>query len=440
MQSGVQFLQTDRGVHRITRYSLPNFGEGQRRLPSESVVLHIDIDAFYAQVEQVDYNLRGIPVIIGAWESDQGAPRGIVATSSYEARQLGIQTGMSHFEARRRCPYLVALRINYEKYRTISCDILQLLQQRFPEVERYSMDEFFARLPACGHANSEHAYRVALTLQRDIETKFSLTTSIGVSTCKTYAKLGSSLRKPTGISILLDPETIRKQVHPLPLQTICGIGASRANQLAKLGLHRIGDAVTRGKGPFQSLFGPHLGQLMWEASVGSEMSPILETEPPPEAYHHIHTLARSTNCSEQLRAEFVRSVFEVCQRMRRRGVRTRRWEIYLRFESPQWEGVTIPLQLKEPSCCDSTILKASWFRLERILIQFQKLGHSFLGIGITALEPETCNQLLLHLDSTPEPDALFHAMDRCNQTTGSPTVSPVLLHQASHERVHFLEI
>jgi len=440
MESFQQIQQLERGVHRITRYSLPNFAGAQKRLPKAAWVMHLDVDAFYAQVEQNDYNLRGIPVIVGAWESEEGNARGIVATASYEARAFGIETGMTHHEALQRCPFLIALRINYEKYRSISHSIEQCLRELCPEVERYSMDEFYAMVPKTQKTTARDAHHFATHIQKAIRQQFSLSASIGIAKSKSYAKLGSALQKPGGITVLLEQEVIEKKVYPLSLEHICGVGNKRASKLADLGVYSIADAVVRGKQPFQSLFGPHLGQLMWEAVIGSEISPILEQETDPKEYHHLHTLIQPTRSLDVLKAELVRSIFEVCQRLRRREVAARKWEIYLRFHNAKWEGVSIPVTLTEASSCDSTILQACWKRLSPMAIRFRDLHQSFLGVGITALDPHPRSQLLMPLDNSPEPDALYKAMDKCNANAGQTLVNPALLKEASMDRVHFLEI
>jgi len=154
-----------RGVHRITRYSLPHFGPDNRRLRSGSLVAHIDIDAFYAQIEQEDFNLRGIPLIVGSWNDPGGQTRGIVAAASYEARQFGIRTGMSHHEATQHCPFVVAFRIHYEKYRAVSHSIHKFLEQKCPTVEGYSMDEFYVQIPDTHCASEQSVFDFVTHLQ-----------------------------------------------------------------------------------------------------------------------------------------------------------------------------------------------------------------------------------------------------------------------------------
>ena len=429
-----------RGVHRITRYSLPGFGNQTQSLPPGARVAHVDVDAFYAQVEQEDFNLRGVPVIVGAWQEASGRARGIVATASYEARSFGIRTGMTHHEALSRCPYLVALRINYEKYRSISSTLFALLRQQCVEVEAYSMDEFYALLPPSDCHTTRQPETFARTLMKRIRKDLGLTVSIGIAHNKTYAKLGSALRKPAGLSVLTEATVISATVHPLSLDAICGVGLKRAAQLRSIGINTIGDAVKRGKVPFQSIFGPHLGWVLWEAVTGRERSPLRLHDPVPREFHHIHTLQQSTGEAEALKGELMLSINQVCRRLRFHQLAARKWEVYLRFESVCWEGVPIPFTLPELSCCDHIVFKACWHHLQPMLQRFEMLGQRFLGVGITALDPQSPNQQLLHLDTSPDPVAWFQAMDRCNLQTGERQVMPATLLDASQERLHFLEI
>jgi nucleotidyltransferase/DNA polymerase involved in DNA repair len=151
----------EQDVHRITLYSSVA-REHQHVSLKPRLYLHIDMNCFYAQVEQRAYNLYGLPVAMGGWRKPDGTPRGIVATASYEARQLGIKTAMSAFEAHQICPYLIFLQIDYDKYKGISRQLQAILEDFAPDVEKYSMDEYFLdvtflqRTDACGHHRLRH--------------------------------------------------------------------------------------------------------------------------------------------------------------------------------------------------------------------------------------------------------------------------------------------
>src|SRR6056297_3349105 len=134
------YLEQD--VHRITLYSTVA-KEHQHVSRKKRLYLHLDMYCFYAQVEQRAYNLYGMPVAMGGWRKPNGIARGIVATASYEASALGIKTAMSAFEASQICPYLVFMQIDYDKYKAISRQLKSILDSYSPDVEKYSMDEYF---------------------------------------------------------------------------------------------------------------------------------------------------------------------------------------------------------------------------------------------------------------------------------------------------------
>src|SRR6056297_460178 len=132
----------EQDVHRITLYS--TVAKDHQHISGKSrLYLHLDMNCFYAQVEQRAYNLYGFPLAMGGWRKPDGTARGIVATASYEARSLGIKTAMSAFEASQICPYLVFKQIDYSKYAEIGRRLREILDTFSPEVEKYSMDEYF---------------------------------------------------------------------------------------------------------------------------------------------------------------------------------------------------------------------------------------------------------------------------------------------------------
>ncbi|MDV7392461.1 hypothetical protein RZS08_13940, partial [Arthrospira platensis SPKY1] len=132
-------------VHRITLYSTV-YTEHQFAGRKDRLYAHFDFACFYAQVEQLRRRLFGLPLIVGGWRKENGQVKGIVATSSYEARRMGITTGSSAFEAWQRCPYVCMVQVDYDTYSAISRQVHHLMREFSHEVERYSMDEFFLNL------------------------------------------------------------------------------------------------------------------------------------------------------------------------------------------------------------------------------------------------------------------------------------------------------
>src|SRR5699024_2050886 len=193
-------------VHKITDYRCVS-RDMQHASIKERLYLHLDMNCFYAQVEQQCFKLHGLPVYIGGWyKGEKGIPRGIVATSSYEARALSVKTAMSAYEAEQKCPYIIGLQADYEKYKGISGLIEDLLHDFAPTVEKYSMDEYFLDINFLGDKSRPEIERYGKALRNLIYREVGLVCSIGISYSKTYCKLASDLNKPDGLTLILDKD------------------------------------------------------------------------------------------------------------------------------------------------------------------------------------------------------------------------------------------
>ena len=183
--------------------------------------VHMDFDAFYAQVEQRDNpKLRGKPVSVGG----MGAGKGIVMTASYEARAFGVDTGMSVLEARRICPHLISLPCYGPKYEAITLNLMKVLKEFVPEecIEQYSVDECFADLTAVAK-DFYQAGRIASEMKRRIREEENLTVSMGISYNKTFAKLATKLKKPDGLSVVTQ-ENREEKIYGMRADKLWGYG------------------------------------------------------------------------------------------------------------------------------------------------------------------------------------------------------------------------
>lgn len=209
---------------------------------AEPTILHLDLDAFYAAVEQRDKpSLRGKPVVVGGVGG-----RGVVSTASYEARVYGVRSAMSTREARARCPHAAYLSGRFDAYREASAQVMEQLRQLSPLVEPLSLDEAFVDL-AAGDALPTSADVAAVTavaaeLKRAVhEVTGGLTASVGAGSSKLIAKIASDLRKPDGL-VVVAPGTEQDLLRPMPITTIPGVGPASAERLRRLGVHTVADA------------------------------------------------------------------------------------------------------------------------------------------------------------------------------------------------------
>ena len=193
--------------------AMRNMHEGMR------AILHLDLDAFYASIEQRDHpEYRGKPVIVG------GSPdrRGVVATASYEARQYGVHSAMPSRTAQRLCPDAIFLPARFEVYRTVSQQVMTIFRQHTTLVEPLSLDEAYLDVTDAVR-NLEEAARLAKEIKRQIWDQTGLTASAGVSYCKFLAKIASDAHKPDGLTIILLEEA-SAFLEALPIEKFFGVG------------------------------------------------------------------------------------------------------------------------------------------------------------------------------------------------------------------------
>src|SRR6476660_2975280 len=202
-------------------------------------ILHVDMDAFYASVEQRDDpSLRGKPVAVGG----SAESRGVVCAASYEARQFGVRSAMPMSRAVRLCPTLVIIPPSFRKYRSVSSEVFGLFREVTPLVEPLSLDE--AYLDVTENAWGETLGRtVAARLKAVIREKTCLTASAGVAPNKFLAKIASGWKKPDGLTVIA-PERVEQFLHKLPVDALWGVGPVTANRLRERGIERLVDVRT----------------------------------------------------------------------------------------------------------------------------------------------------------------------------------------------------
>lgn len=236
-------------------------------------LLHIDLDAFFASVEQRDKpSLRGKPVIIGGVGG-----RGVVATASYEARKFGVRSAMSTREARARCPNAAFLSGRFHAYRESSRTVMALLREISPLVEPLSLDEAFVDLAAAGLADLEVETVTALAVQlrRDVEEATGgLTATVGLASSKFMAKIASELDKPDGLTVVA-PGTEQELLRPMHVKVIPGVGPATVERLRRAGIHTVADLEATEEAEVVRLLGKAHGHVLHQLSHGIDPRPVV---------------------------------------------------------------------------------------------------------------------------------------------------------------------
>jgi DNA polymerase IV len=239
----------------------------------EPTILHVDLDAFFAAVEQRDKpSLRGKPVVVGGVGG-----RGVVATASYEARAYGVRSAMSMSEARSRCPHAAFLSGRFHAYRDTSRAVMALLRGMSPLVEPLSLDEAFVDLAAADLNDHSVAgvTRVAERLKADVtEVTGGLTGSVGVATSKLVAKIASDLRKPDGLTVV-GAGTERELIGPMQATVIPGVGPATAERLRRAGLTTVADLAAVSEDELVRLVGQAHGTSLFQLCRAEDDRPVV---------------------------------------------------------------------------------------------------------------------------------------------------------------------
>ncbi|MFF5160275.1 DNA polymerase IV [Streptomyces sp. NPDC000348] len=234
-------------------------------------ILHLDMDAFFASVEQASKpSLRGKAVVVGGL-----GPRGVVATASYEARVFGVHSAMPMAQSRRLAPNAAYLVPRFALYRSISEQVMGLLRALSPLVEPLSLDEAFVDLEAGGTAWDERSARLAgAKLRADIRAVTGLTGSVGLAASKMLAKIASEQAKPDGL-VLIEPGTERALLGPLSVRTLPGVGPATGDHLRRAGIHTVDELAEAGEDELVRLLGKAHGRALFAMALARDERPVV---------------------------------------------------------------------------------------------------------------------------------------------------------------------
>lgn len=361
----------------------------------DRVIIHLDMNAFFASVEQrSNPKLMGRPVIVGG---DPGS-RTVVAAASYEARAYGVKAAMPLKQALRLCPQAVLVVGDMAKYEYTSARVFKLMSEFSPLVEVFSIDEAFMDITGT-HLLFGGPERLAEKLQRRLKTELGLSCSIGIAPNKLLAKLASDMKKPDGLVKIL-PEEIENLLEKLPVDKLCGIGDKLSADLNLLGIKTCGQLGCYPPEKLAARYGLN-GEKLWQMGRGQDMSPVVplyhETE--VKSVGHSHTLSRDTSNRLILRGLLRRLSEMVGRRLRCGGWQGRVVSLVVRLG----DFTTFGRQKALPYHIDSgaEIMRQAWGIFESFSL---KRPVRLLGVSVAQLirnaqqvglfEPERANRQL----------------------------------------------
>ena len=303
-------------------------------------ILHVDLDAFFAAVEQRDRpELRGRPVIVGG----EPGGRGVVSAASYEARKFGVHSAMSLSEAARRCPNGVFLPVDGRRYQQASRDVMAILRRYTPLVEPISIDEAFLDVTGSA-ALFGHGPEIARRIKDETRAEVGLTASVGVASTKLVAKIASDLRKPDGLVVVPvgDEEAF---LAPLPISRLWGVGEKTAVALRDYNVRTIGDLAALPPDLLIRRFGKHGASLVARAR-GVDADTVHDGDP-AKSVGHEHTFDVDTSDPELIERTLLAMADGVAGRLRSAGVRA--GTVAVKIRDSGFRTITRQRTLPEPT-------------------------------------------------------------------------------------------
>lgn len=375
-------------------------------------ILHVDLDAFFASVEQMlDPGLRGLPVIVG------GTPgtRGVVASASYEARAYGIKTAMPLSEAYRLCPQAVFLPGRYAHYKATSDQFMAILADFTPDVEPFSLDEAWIDLtgfePSYGAAR-----RTAQKIQGRIQEELGITASVGIATCKVVAKVASDREKPNGL-VEVPAGQEAAFLAPLPVRDLPLVGSKTEERLKKYGVHTIGQLAALSPRQLRSVFGV-MGEVLHRLANGQDASLVHSETPEAKSVSRSTTLALDTLDRRLLHSLLSYLAERVAAELRSMGRQARCAVLKLRYAD--FHTISRHRTLPEPTDAQQALYESATQLLEEALREKNQLVR-LIGVGAQDLV-DSGAQLRLWDPGYLKVYRLNRAVDQLRERYGFPTV------------------
>lgn len=381
--------------------------------------MHLDLDAFFASVEQRDKpSLRGRPVIVGGI-----GPRGVVATASYEARVHGVRSAMRTAEARARCPHAAFLGGRFDAYREASLLVMTRLREASSLVEPLSLDEAFVDLAAGPDFDPDAVHKIVADIRRDIaDLTGGLTASVGVASSKLMAKIASEINKPNGVFVV-EPGTEAAVLGPMQATAIPGVGPATAERLRRIGIVTVEDLRAPSEEELVRLLGQSSGRSMYRLARADDdraVEPSRETK----SVSVEDTFEHDISDRSQLEGVVDRMARSVSTRLRKNGLSGR--TVTLKLRHHDFETHTRSSTLANPTD-NARILGAT----ARALLAGEDVsnGLRLLGVGVSGLADWVQEDLFAAEDDDIDEDESTETIETASPTRWYPGMD---VHHSSH--------
>jgi DNA polymerase-4 len=379
----------------------------------EATILHADLDAFYASVEQRDdHRLRGRPVIVGG---------GVVLAASYEAKARGVRTAMGGTQARRLCPQAIVVSPRMSAYLEASKAVFEIFEDTAPVVEGISIDEAFLDVGGLEHISGSPV-EIAASLRREVFRRVGLPITVGVARTKFLAKVASAVAKPDGL-LHVPADRELAFLHPLPIERVWGVGSVTAGKLRRRGITTVGAIARLSEDELIAIVGQASGRHLHALSHNRDPRPVLVRRR-RRSMGAQHALGRSRKSAAEIDAVVVGLVDRVTRRMRTAGRVGRTVTLRLRFDD--YSRATRSHTLAQATAHTRTILATLRDLLVTATPMIERRGLTLVGVAVANLSSDAAVQLALPFDRRAG-SALDGAIDRVRERFGSGVLTRAVL-------------
>jgi DNA polymerase-4 len=379
-------------------------------------ILHVDMDAFYASVEERDNpELRGKPLIVGGTEG-----RGVVAAANYAVRRFGVRSAMPIGEALRRCPGAICVRPRMSVYQAVSAEVFEIFHSFTPLVEGLSLDEAFLDVTGSQRLLGDPE-TIATQIRAGIRAKTALTASVGIAPNKLLAKIASDLNKPDGL-FRIGADNLHAVLDPLPVERLFGIGPKTLPAVHAAGIRSFGDLRRADEQTLWRALGRH-GKTMRDRAAGIDDRPVV-----PDACEKSisaeETFATDLHDPRQLRAELLHVADRAAGRLRAQGLRA--GTVTVKIRRHDFKTYTRQRAIEPASMDTAVFCRIAVELLDEWLQQQPQAAVRLLGCGLSGLR-EDAGQADLFSGAPGEPSPLDAAVDDIRHRFGSASLT-----RASH--------
>jgi DNA polymerase IV len=372
-------------------------------------VFHVDMDAFFASIEQLaNPRLRGQPVIVGGTSN-----RGVVAAASYEVRKFGVRSAMPIREALRRCPHAICVKPRMSVYRDVSHQVFAVFHEYTPIVEGLSLDEAFLDVTASRALFGDGA-TIARRIRGEVEQEERITVSIGVAPSKFVAKIASDVGKPDGL-VVVAPADVATFLRDLPVQRLWGAGPKSLRGFQRLDTATIGAVAALPVDRLVEVFGDSLGPHFHALANGRDPRPVVPSHQ-RKSIGHESTFAEDVHDRGRVEATLMELVDQVARRLRRAGAMGQ--TVHLKLRTADFHTVSRQVQLAAPADTSDAI----WPAARELFVKADQTRQAIRLIGVSLSVFDGERQLTLFSSRDDRHRRVAHAVDQLTDKFGPEVV------------------